>query len=58
MDIIDTRIDEIYEELATLAEAHMEYVGGCLTEEEYDQVCAEADQLNAELNKLYKSKEV
>lgn len=55
---IDIRIDEIFEELANLADAHVEYVGGCLTQEEYDVVCAEADQLNTELNRLYDIKRV
>jgi hypothetical protein len=57
MNAIDTRIDEIYEELATLAEAHFEYVGGCLTEAEYQEVCNEADALNQELDTLYAMQE-
>ena len=52
MNPLDVKINAIYDRLADLAEAHREYVGGCLDEEEYQLVCAQADELNQELELL------
>lgn len=52
LTIIRHRMDQIFEELADLAEAHREWVGGCLDEDEYQAVCDQADKLNAELDNL------
>lgn len=56
MNPIDVQIDAIYDKLAELAEAHNDYVGGCLDEDEYLLVCEEADKLNNELESLLKFK--
>lgn len=58
MNPLDVKINAIYDRLADLAEAHREYMGGCLDEDEYELVCAQADELNLELDMLIDLKKI
>ena len=49
LEFVENRLDEVYDLLATLAEAHREYKSGCLDEDEYQFVCDRADEANQEL---------
>lgn len=53
IEYLEEKIDAIYEQMASLAEAHQEYVCGCIDEEEHEYICAEHDHLEQELEDAY-----